>query len=146
MKNAQMRQFFSIISKLHFWRYNVWFWHERYKTHKKFIPSSHYLKIYHCLFLSHLTYGITCWGGAYTSKLQKLFNIQKRCIRMLFGDIYSFDHPEYYYTCARLITYTEYKTDKNYTLEHTKPLFNKLGFLTLYIIQSLYLAGFSRIF
>ena len=55
------------------------------KRIKKFIPSSHYLKIYHCLFLSHLTYGITCWGGAYTSKLQKLFNIQKRCIRMLFG-------------------------------------------------------------
>ena len=107
------------------------------KRIKKFIPSSHYLTIYHCLFLSHLTYGITCWGGAYTSKLQKLFNIQKRCIRMLFGEIYSFDHPEYYYTCARLITYAEYKTDKNYTLEHTKPLFNKLGFLTLYNLYTL---------
>ena len=107
------------------------------KRIKKFIPSSHYLKIYHCLFLSHLTYGITCWGGAYTSKLQKLFNIQKRCIRMLFGEIYSFDHPEYYYTCARLITYAEYKTDKNYTLEHTKPLFNKLGFLTLHNLYTL---------
>ena len=42
-----------------------------------------------------------------------------KSIRMLFGEIYSFDHPEYYYTCARLITYAEYKTDKNYTLEHT---------------------------
>ena len=67
------------------------------KRIKKFIPSLHYIKIYHCLFLSHLTYGITCSGGAYTSKLQKLFNIQKKCIRMLFGEIYSFDHPEYYY-------------------------------------------------
>ena len=38
------------------------------KRIKKFIPSSHYLKIYHCLFLSHLTYGITCWGGAYTQR------------------------------------------------------------------------------
>ena len=47
------------------------------KRIKKFIPSSHYLKIYHCLFLSHLTYWTTCWRGAYTSKLQKLFNIQK---------------------------------------------------------------------
>ena len=58
---------------------------------------------------------------------------------MLFGEIYSSDHPEYYYTCAWLITYAEYKTDKNYTLEHTKPSFNKHVFLTLY------LAGFSRI-
>ena len=56
---------------------------------------------------------------------------------MLFGEIYSFDHPEYYYVCARLITYAEYKTDKNYTLEHTKPLFNKLGFLTLYNLYTL---------
>ena len=32
--------------------------------------------MYHCLFVSHLTYGITCWGDAYTSKLQKLFSIQ----------------------------------------------------------------------
>ena len=27
--------------------------------------------------------------------------------------------------------------DKNYTLEHTKPLFNKLGFLTLYNLYTL---------
>ena len=44
---------------------------------KKFIPSSHYLKIYHCLFLSHLTYGITCWGGAYTSKLKSYLTSKK---------------------------------------------------------------------
>ena len=37
----------------------------------------------------------------------------------------------------RLFTYAEYKTDKNYTLEHTKPLFNKLGFLTLYNLYTL---------
>ena len=46
------------------------------KRVKKFIPSSHYLKIYQSLFVSHLTYGISCWGGVYYSKLQKLFNIQ----------------------------------------------------------------------
>ena len=45
------------------------------KRVKKFIPSSHYLKIYQSLFVSHLTYGISCWGGVYYSKLQKLFNI-----------------------------------------------------------------------
>ena len=34
-----------------------------------FIPRPHYMKIYHFLFLSHLTYGITCWGGTYKFKL-----------------------------------------------------------------------------
>ena len=71
------------------------------KRTKKFIPSSHYFKIYHSLFISHLTYGISCWGGICPSKLIKIFNIQKRCVRILFGDNYSFDHPEYYLTCAR---------------------------------------------
>ena len=31
------------------------------KRIKKFIPSSHYFKIYHSLFISHLTDGISCW-------------------------------------------------------------------------------------
>ena len=59
------------------------------------------MKIYHSLFSSHLTYGITCWGGTYKSKLQRIFNLQKRCGRILSGEIYSFDHPEYYSTCSR---------------------------------------------
>ena len=74
------------------------------KRVKKFIPSSHYLKIYQSLFVSHLTYGISCWGGVYDSKLEKLFKIQERCIRILFGESYSFDHPEYYATCCRTKT------------------------------------------
>ena len=102
------------------------------KRVKKFIPSSHYLKIYQSLFVSHLTYGISCWGGVYYSKLQKLFNIQKRCIRILFGESYSFDHPEYYATCCRTKTYQEHVALKNYALEHTKPLFNKHSLLTLH--------------
>ena len=102
------------------------------KRVKKFIPSSHYLKIYQSLFVSHLTYGISCWGGVHYSKLQKLFNIQKRCIRILFGESYSFDHPEYYATCCRTKTYQEHVALKNYALEHTKPLFNKHSLLTLH--------------
>ena len=58
------------------------------KRIKKFIPRPYYMKIYHYLFLSHLTYGITCWGGTYKSKLQRIFNLQKRCVRILFGEIY----------------------------------------------------------
>ena len=105
------------------------------KRIKKFIPSSHYLEIYQSLFVSHLTYGISCWGGIYQSKLQKLFNIQKRCIRILFGESYSFDHPEFYTSCARTKSYQDHISLKDYTLEHTKPLFNKHKLLTL---QNLY--------
>ena len=56
-----------------------------------------------------------------------------KTVRMIFGEIYLFDHPEYYYTCARLITHAELKLPKTITtLEHTKNLFNnKNCFLTL---------------
>ena len=110
------------------------------KRLKKFVPPLQYLKIYHSLFESHLAYGISCWGGSYTSKLNKIFSLQKRCIRILFGETYSFDHPEFYYTCARAKTFTEHMAPKNFALEHTKPLFIKHGLLTvknLYISRSL---------
>ena len=107
------------------------------KRIKKFIPSSQYSKIYQSLFVSHLTYAISCWGGIYPSKLQKLFSIQKRCLRILFGETLSFDHSEYYLSCARTKTYDEHVALKDYKLEHTKPLFNKNSFLTL---QNLYIA------
>ena len=43
-----------------------------------------------------------------------MFNIQKRCVRILFGDNYSFDHPEYYLTFARDRTYMDHTTFKDY--------------------------------
>ena len=102
------------------------------KRIKKFIPPSQYMKIYHSLFESHLTYGISCWGGSYKSKLQKIFCLQKRCIRILFGRTYSFDHHEFYYYCARTKTYTEHMAQKDFNLEHTKPLFVKNNLLTIH--------------
>ena len=50
------------------------------KRIKKFIPNEHYIKLYHTLFLSHLTYGITAWGSSSFDKRNKVFSIQKRCI------------------------------------------------------------------
>ena len=98
----------------------------------KFIPKSEYLKIYDALFKSHLSYCISCWGAIPSSKLQGIFSIQKRCIRLLFGLGYSFDHPEYYETCARVITYQDHTSKKNYCLEHTKPLFNNHKIFTVF--------------
>ena len=111
-------------------------WNPQIQYLRRKLSSSHYLKIYQSLFESHLTYGISCWGGVYYSKLQKLFNIQKRCIRILFGESYSFDHPEYYATCCRTKTYQEHVALKNYALEHTKPLFNKHSLLTLHNLHA----------
>lgn len=79
--------------------------------HKQSIPKSQYLNIYHTLFASHLTYGITVWGGVSENSkcnnstlIDPLFITQKRCIRMLFGKEISFDHPDYYETCAHTKT------------------------------------------
>lgn len=72
------------------------------KRIRKFIPSVEYRKLYDALFASHLTYCISCWGGVANYKLSRLFSIQKRCIRLLFGKEFSFDHPEFYETCARV--------------------------------------------
>ena len=41
------------------------------KRIKKFIPHEHYSKLYHSLFTSHLTYGVSAWGSMSSDKLQK---------------------------------------------------------------------------
>ena len=53
---------------------------------KDSIPISLQIFLYHTIFESHLCYGITSWGGVPESKLWPLFKIQKRCIRILFGN------------------------------------------------------------
>ena len=108
------------------------------KRIKKYIPESEYLNIYNALFMSHLTYCISCWGGVSRYKLQKIFSIQKRCIRLLFGKSPSFDKAEYYETCARTRTYEENMAPVNYCLEHTKPLFNEWKILTLINLHTYY--------
>ena len=102
------------------------------KRIKKFIPKNEYLKIYNALFESHLSYCISSWGGISENKLQTLFSLQKRCIRILFGKEINYDHPEFYNSCARVRTYKEHMAKKNYQLEHTKPIFNEQSLLTLH--------------
>ena len=52
-------------------------------------------------------------------------------MRLLFGKEFSYDHPEYYETCARVRTFAEHMAPKTFTLEHTKPLFNEYDLLSL---------------
>ena len=97
----------------------------------KFVPKSEYMKLYDALFKSHLAYCISSWGSIPKFKLDCIFRIQKRCIRLLFGLEFSYDHAGYYETCARVRSYENQMSKKNYSLEHTKPLFNKHKILTL---------------
>ncbi len=96
----------------------------------KFIPKTEYHKLYNALFKSHISYCISCWGGISSNKLACLFSIQKRCVRLLFGVVPSFDHVAFYETCARVRTYEQHMAKKNFQLEHTKPIFNKEKLLT----------------
>ena len=94
------------------------------------IPKEHYLKIYHALFESHLTYGISVWGGVSGSKLNKIFIVQKLCIRVLFGDRESYLAK--FKTCARVRPRESEKlAAKFYSREHTKPLFNEYNLLAV---------------
>ena len=98
----------------------------------KFIPKSEYMNIYEALFKSHLSYCISSWGAVHRNKLNFLFTLQKRCVRLLFGSEYSYDHAGYYETCARVRTYADHISKKSYSLEHTKPIFNKHNILTVH--------------
>ena len=113
-----------------------------HKTGKKVYPIVTLFKnlsILICItsYLWHILLG-RCIRFQATKIIQNL--IQKRCIRILFGESYSFDHPEYYATCCRTKTYQEHVALKDYALDHTKPLFNKHSLLTfhnLYASRSL---------
>ena len=102
------------------------------KRIKKFIPESEYLKLYNALFKSHISYCISSWGGISSYKVESLFSIQKRCIRLLFGKEFSFDHVGFYETCARARTYQQHMAKKDYLLEHTRSLYNEQNILSLH--------------
>ncbi len=102
------------------------------KRIKKFIPKSEHTKIYNALFMSHLSYCVSCWGGIPEHRLRKILSIHKRCIRLLFGKTPNYDHVEYYMTCARARTFKMNMAHKDFRLEHTKPLFNEKNILSLH--------------
>ena len=58
------------------------------KRIRKLIPRRFYNQLYYSLFQSYLVFGISAWGGACSSKLVKVFALQKRCIRLLFGSVW----------------------------------------------------------
>ena len=52
---------------------------------KNFLPLYIRKTLYNSLFKSHLEFGILMWGRAAPSKLKRIFNQQKKCIRNVAG-------------------------------------------------------------
>ena len=98
---------------------------------KNNIPSHLHKDLYHTLFESHLSYAITVWGNLSQNKVEPLFTLQKKCIRILFGDKEAY--LDKFRTCARVRPLGSQILDSEfYTKEHTKPIFNKEKLLTIH--------------
>ena len=86
------------------------------------IPNHLYKELYHTLFESYLTYGITVWGSMCDKKLDKLFVAQKKILRVLFGDREKY--LDKFKTCVRARPVEEQKLQREfYIKEPSKPLF-----------------------
>ena len=64
---------------------------------KDYVPGNALKTLYHSLFESQLTYGITVWGAQPYSTLYELFTLQKNCLRLLFGNIHARNQKLYCY-------------------------------------------------
>jgi hypothetical protein len=93
------------------------------------IPKENYKSIYFALFESHMNYGLTTFGGIAKTNTERLFRVQKHCIRLLFGDQEKYEDK--FKTCARTRPYgNQILGSEFFCKEHTKPLFQKHGILT----------------
>jgi hypothetical protein len=98
------------------------------------VPNQLLKDLYHTLFESHLSYGISVWGNVPSTKMTPVATSQKHCIRVLFGDRQAYLAK--FETCVRArSTETQILGAEFYQKEHTKPLFNTREILTT---QNLY--------
>ena len=93
------------------------------------IPKEYYKSLYYALFESHMSYCISVFGHVCQTHSEKLFTVQKHCMRILFGNKQVY--LEKFKTCCRTRPFDMKKLGaKFYEREHTKPLFHKNGILT----------------
>ena len=101
---------------------------------KHFIPEKFYKDLYYTLFESSITYCISVWGVA-QKKLDKIHLIQKKMIRILFGDTEAY--KEKFRTCSRTRILEKQQLGSSfYCKEHTKPLFEKHRILSVHNLYS----------
>ena len=103
------------------------------------IPSHLHKGLYHTLFESYLSYGISVWGGVSQTILAPLFKAQKQCCRIMFGDKEAY--LDKFKTCARTRVYGNQRLDSEfYTREHCKPLLNKHLILNIHSLYTYFCA------
>ena len=86
------------------------------------IPKENYKSLYFSLFESHLKYCLTVYGTASKCHTEKLFRIQKRCVRILFGN--REEYLDKFKTCARVREFGQQILGPEfYCKENTKPIF-----------------------
>ena len=96
----------------------------------KFIPKENYKSLYYALFESHMNYCLTIYGAASKTHTEKLFRVQKHCMRILFGN--RGEYLDKFNTCARVREFGKQKLGSEfYSKESSKPIFQSLKILTL---------------
>ena len=101
---------------------------------KDYIPTSLHKTLYNTLFESHLSYGITVWGGVVRSHLEKLFILQKKCLRIMFGDKYAYLNK--FMTSVRTRSKDEQTLGPEfYARENSKPLFSMHNIMTVHTLH-----------
>ena len=96
------------------------------------MSKENFKTLYHTLFESHISYGISVWGGIPQYKLNKLFRLQKKCLRILFGNLEQYLDKFNFNTCARTRPFgAQILTSEFYMREHTKPIFSENKILTV---------------
>ena len=61
---------------------------------RHFVPRSTLIQIYYALFFSHLNYACQIWGQCHNPNVERIFKLQKRCLRLLtFSDFIAPSSP-----------------------------------------------------
>ena len=76
----------------------------------KFIPENNYKALYYALFESHMNYCLTVYGAASKNSTDKLFRVQKHCLRILFGN--REEYLDKFNTCARTREFEAQRLDE----------------------------------
>ena len=101
----------------------------------KNIPVENFKSLYHALFESHMNYCLTIYGSAGKNHTEKLFRVQKHCLRILFGN--REEYLEKFNTCARAREFGNQILGPDfYAKENSKPIFTKNKILALQNVYS----------
>jgi hypothetical protein len=96
----------------------------------KYIPKENFKSLYYALFESHMNYCITVYGNTNKAHFEKIFRVQKHCMRILFGDRKGY--LDKFKTCARVRELGQQILGVDfYSKEHSKPIFGDQKILAL---------------